>query len=84
MRAINRDRSQLVKIERMVETSYESYLVDQCNTQRKHKKSMISQANTKPTLEERQAAKASAEKIALSRCVELNELFPLRHSGRKR
>lgn len=84
MRAINRDRSQLIKIERMVETSYENYLVDQCNAQRRYKKKMLAEADAKSTPEEIQSAKASAEKIALSRCVELNELFPLRHSGRSR
>jgi hypothetical protein len=83
MRAINRDRSQLVKLERMVESSYENYLVDQCNVQRRDKKRMLAQADAKPTPEERKSAKASAENIALTRCVELNELFPLRHAGRR-
>lgn len=68
----------------MVEGAYETYLVEECNRQRKYKKSLVDDAGRKPTEDEREIAKKTAQQFELSRCVELNDLFPLRHSGRKR
>lgn len=84
MKTLYRDRYQLAQVERMVENAYEQYLVEECNTQRRKKKEMISAADSKPTEDETEAAKQEAQNIELTRCVELNDLFPLRHSGRKR
>lgn len=83
-RRVSRDRYQLAQVERMVENAYENYLVDECNRQRKYKKSLIDDADKKPTPEEQEIAKKTAQQFELSRCVELNDLFPIRHSGRKR
>jgi hypothetical protein len=84
VKTLYRDRYQLAQVERMVENAYENYLVDECNNQRRHKKKMIAEASQKPTVEEKELAKIKAQQFELTRCVELNELFPLRHSGRKR
>lgn len=84
VKTLYRDRYQLAQVERMVENAYEQYLVEECNTQRRKKKEMISAADSKPTEDETEAAKQEAQNIELTRCVELNDLFPLRHSGRKR
>lgn len=67
----------------MVESAYENYVVQECNSQRKYKKNLIAEAGKKPTPEEQQKARRIAEEFELSRCVELNELFPLRNSQRR-
>jgi hypothetical protein len=81
--SLYRDRYQLAQVERMVENAYENYLVDECNLQRKQKKKLLVEAEQKPTPEEIDIAKKMAHQFELSRCIELNELFPLRHAGRK-
>jgi len=83
LRTLYRDRYQLAQVERMVERAYESYLVDECNAQRKYKKLLLAEAKNKMTEDEIQLAKRTAEKFELSRCVELNDLFPLRNVGRR-
>lgn len=84
LRTYHRDRYQLAQVERMVEKAYENYLVKECNGQRKYKKELIAEASKKPTLEEQETARVIANKFDLSRCVELNDLFPLRHSGKSK
>lgn len=83
LRSHYRDRYQLAQVERMVERAYENYLVDECNVQRRHKKALLKEVETKPTKEEKEIARTTAEKFKLSRCVELNDLFPLRNAGRR-
>ena len=83
LRTLYRDRYQLAQVERMVEGAYENYLVDECNTQRRYKKSLLAEAKNKVTEEEIELARMTAEKFQLSRCVELNDLFPLRNMGRR-
>ena len=83
LRTIRRDKYQLSQLENMVERAYENYLVGECNTQRRHKKKLLAEAQIKPTAEEIQTARRTAEKFELSRCVELNDLFPLRNTGRR-
>mmetsp|Transcript_951 Transcript_951/g.2043 ORF Transcript_951/g.2043 Transcript_951/m.2043 type:complete len:450 (+) Transcript_951:136-1485(+) len=83
LRTIRRDKYQLSQLENMVERAYENYLVEECNTQRRHKKSLLAEAQNKRTEEEIQAARRTAEKFELSRCVELNDLFPLRNTYRR-
>jgi hypothetical protein len=68
----------------MVETAYENYLVTECRSDGKHKKTLIAEADKKATPEEREIAKKIANQYELSRCVELNDLFPLRSSARSR
>ena len=84
MRTYYRDRFQLSQVERMVENSYENYLVKECTNQKKYRRTLIAEAERKPTPEEQAAAKAIAEKYDLTRCIELNDLFPLRHSGKQK
>eukprot|EP00980_Cylindrotheca_fusiformis_P001513 scaffold346_cov116-Cylindrotheca_fusiformis.AAC.27 len=84
LRTYYRDRYQLAQVERMVETAYETYLVTECKSQRKYKKTLLEEANSKPTKEEQEIAKRIATQYELSRCVELNDLFPLRNSARSR
>ena len=83
LRTLYRDRYQLAQVERMVEGAYENYLVDECNIQRRYKKNLIAEAEKKKTREEIETSRKTAESFHLSRCVELNDLFPLRHSGRR-
>lgn len=83
LRSHYRDRYQLAQVERMVERAYENYLVDECNVQRRHKKALLKEVETKPTEEEKEISRKTAEKFQLSRCVELNDLFPLRNAGRR-
>ena len=68
----------------MVETAYETYLVNECNSQKKYKRRLLAEAEKKPTPEESEKAKRIAEEFELSRCVELNDLFPLKQTGKKR
>mmetsp|Transcript_10205 Transcript_10205/g.10915 ORF Transcript_10205/g.10915 Transcript_10205/m.10915 type:complete len:457 (-) Transcript_10205:41-1411(-) len=83
LRTLYRDRYQLAQVERMVEGAYENYLVDECNIQRRYKKKLLAEAEKKPTEEEIEISRKTAGQFHLSRCVELNDLFPLRNSGRR-
>ena len=80
LRTLYRDRYQLGQVERMVEGAYENYLVDECNIQRRYKRKLLAEAGREPTQEEIALAKKTAEQFHLTRCVELNNLFPLKHS----
>ena len=84
LRTLYRDRFQLAQVERMVERAYENYLVEECNIQRRHKRGLLTEARKKATDEEIEFAKRTAEKFELSRCVELNDLFPLRTTNSAR
>lgn len=84
MRTYHRDRYQLAQVERMVENAYENYLVGECNSQKKYKRKLIAEAERKPTPAEVAKATTIAAEFELSRCVELNELFPLKHAGQRR
>mmetsp|Transcript_5836 Transcript_5836/g.13528 ORF Transcript_5836/g.13528 Transcript_5836/m.13528 type:complete len:481 (+) Transcript_5836:114-1556(+) len=83
LRTLYRDRYQLAQVERMVERAYENYLVEQCNIQRKHKKTLLVEAQKHATQEQINLARRTAERFELSRCIELNDLFPLRNAGRR-
>jgi len=83
LRTLYRDRYQLAQVERMVERAYENYLVDECNIQRRYKKGQLAEAQKKPTEDEIEVARRTAEKFELSRCIELNDLFPLPNMGRR-
>mmetsp|Transcript_2087 Transcript_2087/g.3010 ORF Transcript_2087/g.3010 Transcript_2087/m.3010 type:complete len:448 (-) Transcript_2087:369-1712(-) len=82
MRTYYRDRYQLSQVERMVEKSYENYLVAECKNQQIYKKSLEKSAMERSGMtqadRERQMKKAAG--FELSRCVELQDLFPNRHS----
>lgn len=84
MRTYHRDRYQLAQVERMVESAYEKFLVKECNSQRTYKKELLAEAKGKMTELEKEKAERIAKQFELSRCIELNDLFPLKNSGRKR
>jgi len=78
LRTYNRDRYQLAQVERMVESTYHKYLVSECNNQATYKKRLEKDAREKAgvTEEERNRLQRRAEEFELSRCTELENLFP--------
>ncbi len=79
LRTIARDRYQLSQVERMVERGYESYLMEECKNQKLYKRRLEKRAaSTHRTLKEaeRVILKKKAEEFELSRCLELEDLFP--------
>jgi DnaJ family protein B protein 12 len=85
MRTSSRDKYQLSQVERVVEQSYEKYLVNECHTQRVYKANLQNQAKWRKGLtstdRERELKKAHA--FELKRCDELTELFPRNVNGNK-
>ena len=77
MRTYARDRYQLSQVERLVEKSYQTYLVHECNNQKVYKESLEKQAlQSKDMTElERQNQLKKANDFELSRCIELQELY---------
>lgn len=75
LRTYYRDRYQLSQVERMVERAYEEYLVEECTSQKKYKKQLNEEAR-----KHRQDVRLQqrAQNFELSRCAELEELFPRR------
>ncbi len=84
MRTYYRDRYQLAQVERMVENAYENYLVNECNSQKKYKRKLLTEAERKASTQESEKAQRIAAEFELSRCAELNELFPLKHAGKQK
>lgn len=78
LRTIQRDRYQLIQIERIVERSYENYLQGECYRQRLFKSQMENKAKSRKDLapEDRERELKRAQEFALTRCEELTELFP--------
>lgn len=75
LRTYYRDRYQLAQVERMVEQSYEQYLVNECKSQFNYKKKLQAQAAAADASERDRKVQA-ADAFELSRCVELDDLFP--------
>ena len=69
---------QLGQVERMVEHAYEDYLVTECRTQTQFKINLEKEARRlrDPAAQEQQMRKAA--EFDLSRCTELDDLFPHR------
>lgn len=78
MRTYYRDRYQLSQVERMVEKAYENYLVNECNSQKKFKRKLLAEVDRKVTPAEAEKARRIAAEYDLTRCVELNDLFPVK------
>ena len=76
LRTYNRNSYQLGQVERMVEAAYENYLVKECNKQRSYKRSLERDATKHPTDEANERARRIAKEFELTRCTELNDLFP--------
>lgn len=79
MRSYYRDRYQLAQVERMVERSYHEYLASECRNQRMYKKQLEKEAAKSP-VEEREKNLEKAQEFELSRCIELQDLFPQKNA----
>ena len=75
LRTYYRDRYQLAQVERMVERAYEEYLVEECTSQYKFKNQLEKEARMNRNDNKLQHR---AEQFELSRCKEIEELFPKR------
>lgn len=84
LKTIYRNRYKIAQVERMVQASYEGYLVDECRSQEQYKSSLLAEANRKGSPEEAKAARREAQQFELSRCDELGDLFPHRRNRRSR
>lgn len=78
MRTYYRDRYQLAQVEKMVESSYHQYLVSECKNQETYKIQLVKNAKTAHGLTEAEREKQfkKAEGFELTRCIELEGLFP--------
>jgi len=65
----------------MVERAYENYLVDECKKQINYKKQLESNAKKIQDEALREQKLQSVSEFELSRCVELEDLFPRRKKG---
>lgn len=84
LRTYARDRYQLSQVERMVENSYKTFLVNECNNQKIYKKSLETQAmqSRDMTEVEKQKQLRKASEFELSRCIELNDLYGVPEKSR--
>ena len=85
VRLYARDRYQLSQVERLVERNYEKYLQSECKAQMKYRDKLINRGkfdySSNLSAKEKEEALKEAEEFKLSRCIELDELFP---SGSKK
>lgn len=79
----NRNRYQLGQVEAMVERAYESYLVDECKSQFNYKLKLEATAKQIPNKDEREQKLQHANNFELSRCTELEDLFPKRKQNKR-
>ena len=77
LRTVARDRYQLSQVERMVERSYSTYLIDECKNQKAYKRK-LEILSTKKNINEIEKSNLvkKANGFVLSRCMELEDLFP--------
>lgn len=76
VRTIGRDRYQLSQVERMVEESYKRFLFDECKNQKDYKKRLEMLVTRARSEQERDNLTRKANNFDLTRCIELEELFP--------
>ena len=65
-----------------MERAYEEYLVDECKKQGSYKTSLERKSQQERNAAERQRKAQKAHEFELSRCMELDDLFPNRRKGR--
>ena len=76
-RTYARDRYQLGQVERMVEKSYQKYLFAECKNQKVYKRALEQAAERNGMTEsDRVRQRKKADEFELSRCLELEDLFP--------
>jgi len=75
LRTYYRDRYQLGQVERLVEKSYQLYLADECDQQKKYQKDLVKSAKRQQG-ELREKMMQKARDFELGRCDELDDLFP--------
>jgi len=76
MKSYYRDRYQLAQVERLVEKTYQQYLVDECKSQKVYKRQLETSARKMQVSDAKERALRKAAEFDLSRCVEFNDLFP--------
>jgi len=79
LRTVARDRYQLSQVERMVERSYERELSDECKNQKVYKRMLELMAKSKITEAQRETRETLMMELRgfeLTRCLELEDLFP--------
>lgn len=84
LQTYNRDRYQLGQVEAMVERAYEDYLVKECKAQIAYKRRLSEMASAHPggpDSEERNQKLEKAQAFELTRCAELEDLFPRRRKA---
>ena len=83
LRTYYRDKFQLAQVERMVERSYRDYLIGECKNQQVYKRQLEKGAKEKKgiTEEERSRLLKRAEEFEAARCIELEQLFPVKHGS---
>lgn len=83
MRTYYRDRFQRAQVERMVEKSYEKYLIAECKNQQLYKRQLERNARERKGLmpEDRERQLKKAAEFELTRCIELEGLFPQSNRG---
>jgi len=84
LQTYHRNRYQLGQVEVMVERAYEQYLVAECKNQVNYKRQLEATATKEADEEERSRKLERAKSFDLTRCVELDELFPRRKANNRR
>lgn len=86
LRTYNRDRYQLAQVENLVERSYERYLVDECKNQKTYKQRLEATVNSKKKVDEQERSRRAkkAAEFELTRCIELEDLYPAYIAGKKK
>lgn len=84
-RMFGRDRYQLAQVERMVERSYEKYLKSECKAQKRYQDKLFNKAkyDTSVPEDQKDSILEEANTFKLSRCIELDELFPPSNKKKK-
>ena len=83
LRAYGTNRYQLGQVERLVENAYEQYLYEECTKQSNYKASLEKQARREKDADRQQQQMRRAAAFELTRCLELDDLFPARRSQSK-
>jgi len=76
LKRYERDRYVLAQVERLVENSYENYLIKECSSQKIFKGQLEKKARRMKDERDRLQALDKVRDFELSRCTELYDLFP--------